>query len=110
MATSVSDLRAYFSTVSPRSSPFSQPRTDADQYRTGLRVNVNDEGVWRIKRARGTDYIEVFRIEEAGHGNIITDEFMNWRIKLDLSKSKPPDPRSPAAREPTPEPAVASGA
>jgi RAT1-interacting protein len=90
--------------------------TDVDHYHTGLRLSINDEGVWRIKRARGTDHIEIFRVEEAGHGNIITDEFMNWRIKLDLSRSKPPDAKSPAAREPTPEqqpapePANASGA
>lgn len=88
---------------SPFFASFLTPTQTLTSTDVGLRVNVNDEGVWRIKRARGADFIEVFRIEEAGHGNIITDEFMNWRIKLDLSKSKPPDPRSPAAQEPTPE-------
>jgi len=26
--------------------------------------------------------IEVFRVEEMGHGDILPDEFINWRIKL----------------------------
>jgi len=69
----------------------------------GLRLNINDEGVWRIRRARGSDHIELFRIEDAGHGRIITDAFMNWRIKLSLSKIKPPDLAAQPAREATPE-------
>jgi RAT1-interacting protein len=82
----------------------------------GLRLSITDEGVWRIKRQRGSDHIELFRVEEVGHGRIITDEFMDWRIKLALGKSKPPDSNpSPPAQEPTPErppslePASASG-
>lgn len=47
----------------------------------------------------GSDHIEVSRVEEAGHGRIITDDFMDWRIKLELRKSKPPE------QEPPPEPA-----
>jgi RAT1-interacting protein len=31
--------------------------------------------------------IEVFRVEETGHGDILSDEFINWRIKLALSKT-----------------------
>lgn len=60
---------------------------------------------------RGSDHIEVFRVEEAGHGDIITDEFMNWRIKLELSKTKPPDQGEPKSEpEPEPEPAPGAGA
>lgn len=33
--------------------------------------------------------MEVFRIEETGHGDILTDEFINWRIKLALSSTGP---------------------
>jgi RAT1-interacting protein len=70
----------------------------------GLRLSITDEGVWRIKRQRGSDHIELFRVEEVGHGRIITDEFMDWRIKLGLGKSKPPDSNpSPSAQEATPE-------
>ena len=29
--------------------------------------------------------IEVFKLEEAGHGDILSDDFINWRIKLALN-------------------------
>jgi uncharacterized membrane protein len=51
---------------------------------SGLRNTVNDEGVWRIRRQPGQPSIEVFRAEQTGHGDILTDEFINWRIKLSL--------------------------
>ncbi|KAI1310036.1 RAI1 like PD-XK nuclease-domain-containing protein [Xylaria venustula] len=50
-----------------------------------LRNTINDEGVWKIRRRAGSSTIEVFRVEEAGHGNVLTDNFINWRIKLSLS-------------------------
>ncbi|KAI8630152.1 RAI1-domain-containing protein [Xylariaceae sp. FL1651] len=50
-----------------------------------LKTTVNDEGVWRIKRRPGSSTIEVFKVEEVGHGKILTEEFINWRIKLSLS-------------------------
>ncbi|KAL2146488.1 hypothetical protein VTI28DRAFT_3669 [Corynascus sepedonium] len=66
-----------------------------------LRLNINDEGVWRIRRRQKSDHIELFRVEEVGHGNIITDEFMDWRIKLSLSKNDAPNPDLTSAGEPT---------
>jgi RAT1-interacting protein len=45
---------------------------------------VADDGVWRIQRKERSPVIEVFRIEEAGHGDVLSDEFINWRIKLAL--------------------------
>jgi RAT1-interacting protein len=75
--------------------------------------------VWRIRRENRSDHIELFKVEEVGHGSIITDEFMNWRIKLSLNKDKPPgvepevepsEVEPSPAEEPTPEPASASGA
>jgi RAT1-interacting protein len=30
----------------------------------------------------------VFRIEETGHGDILSDEFVNWRIKLGMPKGE----------------------
>jgi RAT1-interacting protein len=50
-----------------------------------LTKTINDDGVWRIRRKAGEPKIEVFRVEEAGHGDILTDEFINWRIKLSLA-------------------------
>ncbi|KAF4628497.1 hypothetical protein G7Y89_g9656 [Cudoniella acicularis] len=40
------------------------------------------DGVWRIRRKERSSTIEVFKIEETGHGDILPDEFINWRIKL----------------------------
>ncbi|OTB05850.1 hypothetical protein M426DRAFT_319535 [Hypoxylon sp. CI-4A] len=52
-----------------------------------LSSTINDEGVWRISRRPHSGTIEVFRVEEVGHGSILTDEFINWRIKLGLNSS-----------------------
>ncbi|OTB16845.1 hypothetical protein K445DRAFT_316337 [Daldinia sp. EC12] len=50
-----------------------------------LRNTITDEGVWRIRRQPRSGAIEVFKVEEVGHGRILTDEFINWRIKLSLN-------------------------
>lgn len=50
----------------------------------GLRKTITDEGVWRIRRRQGAAEIEVFQVEEVGHGEIVSDEFMNHRIKLEM--------------------------
>ncbi|SPJ74840.1 Protein RAI1 [Fusarium torulosum] len=52
-----------------------------------LTENINDEGVWRIKREPQSPIIELFKVEEIGHGDILSDEFKNWRIKLALGPS-----------------------
>ncbi|KAI1498534.1 RAI1-domain-containing protein [Biscogniauxia marginata] len=52
-----------------------------------LKKTINDEGVWRIRRRPRSQVIEVFKVEEVGHGSILTDEFINWRIKLSLNSS-----------------------
>ena len=49
---------------------------------TGLRGSINDDGVWRFRRRPRAPEVEVFQVEEVGHGTILTDEFLNWRIKL----------------------------
>ncbi|OBT78450.1 hypothetical protein VF21_00990 [Pseudogymnoascus sp. 05NY08] len=49
-----------------------------------LKREVNSEGVWRIRRREKSGVIEVFKIEEVGHGEILSEEFINWRIKLAL--------------------------
>jgi RAT1-interacting protein len=51
-----------------------------------LKATVTGDGVWRIRRRERSPTIEVFKVEEAGHGDILSDEFINWRIKLALSK------------------------
>ncbi|KAK1770589.1 Dhp1-interacting protein Din1 [Phialemonium atrogriseum] len=54
-----------------------------------LRSVVNDDGVWRIRRKPNSPTIDVFKVEETGHGKIVTDEFINWRIRLSLSQAGP---------------------
>jgi RAT1-interacting protein len=56
---------------------------------TGLMQTINDEGVWRISRRAHSPIIEVYKAEETGHGDILTDEFKNWRIKLGLDATEP---------------------
>ncbi|GFP55334.1 decapping nuclease RAI1 [Trichoderma asperellum] len=52
-----------------------------------LMQTVNDEGVWRISRRANSPIIEVYKAEETGHGDILTDEFKNWRIKFGLNST-----------------------
>jgi RAT1-interacting protein len=54
-----------------------------------LKATITTDGVWRIRRAERSPVVEVFQIEEAGHGAILSDEFINWRIKLSLGAEKP---------------------
>ena len=49
-----------------------------------LKETIKEEGVWRIKRAERSGVVEVWKVEEVGHGDIISEEFINWRIKLAL--------------------------
>lgn len=49
-----------------------------------LRETVVSEGVWRIRRREKSGVVEVYKIEEVGHGEILSEEFINWRIKLAL--------------------------
>jgi RAT1-interacting protein len=51
-----------------------------------LKGVVNSEGVWRIRRQERGKVLECFKIEEVGHGSILSEEFINWRIKLGLPK------------------------
>ncbi|KAG5981491.1 decapping endonuclease targeting mRNA [Claviceps digitariae] len=67
------------------------PRWNADmcvnfagEFLQWLRNVINDEGVWRIRRRPASGAIEVFKVEETGHGDILSEEFKNWRIKLSL--------------------------
>ncbi|KPM41587.1 Decapping nuclease RAI1 [Neonectria ditissima] len=55
-----------------------------------LMKTVNDEGVWRISRQPQSSTIDVFKVEETGHGDILSDEFKDWRIKLALGPSNEP--------------------
>lgn len=58
---------------------------------TVLKATISGDGVWRIRRQERSSVIELFRIEETGHGDILSDEFINWRIKLALRASEGQD-------------------
>ncbi|KID99328.1 Protein RAI1, partial [Metarhizium majus ARSEF 297] len=62
----------------------------AGEFLEFLQSTINDEGVWRIRRHPASPTIKVFKVEETGHGNILSDEFKNWRIKLSLGPSTEP--------------------
>jgi RAT1-interacting protein len=51
-----------------------------------LKATIIGDGVWRIRRKERSSTIEVFKVEETGHGDILSDEFINWRIKLALNR------------------------
>ena len=54
----------------------------------GLRGVITGDGVWRVRRRPRSPVIEVYKVEETGHGKIVTDELINWRIRLSLSQAK----------------------
>ncbi|KAI9810992.1 MAG: decapping endonuclease targeting mRNA [Pycnora praestabilis] len=45
----------------------------------GLKHTIQGDGVWRIRRRERAAFIEVFKIEESGHGGILSPEFLEWR-------------------------------
>lgn len=61
-----------------------------------IKASITGDGVWRIRRKERSSTIDIFRVEETGHGDILSDEFINWRIKLALN-SKPVDEVQPDA-------------
>jgi RAT1-interacting protein len=54
----------------------------------GLQKTIVSEGVWRIRRKDRSSTIEVFKIEESGHGSILSQEFVSWRENVDGSDRK----------------------
>ncbi|KAJ5491619.1 Decapping nuclease rai1 [Penicillium diatomitis] len=59
-----------------------------------LKQVVQGEGVWRIRKLEKSHVIEVFKIEETGHGDILSSSFKSWRESLgrttDDSSEHPP--------------------
>ncbi|MCJ1341114.1 decapping endonuclease targeting mRNA [Bachmanniomyces sp. S44760] len=44
-----------------------------------LKDTITTEGVWRIRRRSQSTLIEVFKEIETGHGDILSEEFLQWR-------------------------------
>lgn len=54
-----------------------------------IKATIVEDGVWRIRRKERSPSIEIFKLEKTGHGDILSDEFINWRIKLAMNQNKP---------------------
>ncbi|KAK4179864.1 RAI1 like PD-XK nuclease-domain-containing protein [Triangularia setosa] len=50
-----------------------------------IRADPQQTGVWRIRLQKKPKTIELFKVEEMGHGKILTEEFVNWRTRLAAS-------------------------
>lgn len=51
-----------------------------------LKQSISGDGVWRIRRKERSTAIELFKVEETGHGDILSDEFKQWRTSLEATK------------------------
>lgn len=48
----------------------------------GLKAIIPDSetgGVWRIRKREKAPMVEVFKVEESGHGDILSPDFIEWR-------------------------------
>ncbi|KAI5299283.1 decapping endonuclease targeting mRNA [Ascosphaera atra] len=48
-----------------------------------LRETITTDGVWRIRRREKSSVIEVYKLEEPGHGDILSDAFVAWRSQFE---------------------------
>jgi hypothetical protein len=77
----------------------SNPLIEPDSWLTvaGLKGVVSEEGVWRIRRREKDSVIEVFKLEETGHGDILSPAFVKWRTQgLAALQCERADPDTPA--------------
>ncbi|KIW27477.1 hypothetical protein, variant [Cladophialophora immunda] len=44
-----------------------------------LKTTVTSDGVWRIRKREKIPVLEVFKLEESGHGDILSSAFVEWR-------------------------------
>ncbi|RWQ92819.1 RAI1 like PD-XK nuclease-domain-containing protein [Paecilomyces variotii] len=44
-----------------------------------LKMKVQGQGLWRIRKREKSPVIELFKVEEGGHGDIISPAFMAWQ-------------------------------
>lgn len=47
----------------------------------GLKQTIQQDGTWRIRKQEKSPVIEVFKIEESGHGDILSSAFTTWRTQ-----------------------------
>lgn len=54
---------------------------------SGLKETITSDGVWRIRRRERSTVIEVIKNEESGHGDIISPEFVEWRLGREANEA-----------------------
>ncbi|CZR59130.1 related to RAI1-nuclear protein that binds to and stabilizes the exoribonuclease Rat1p, require [Phialocephala subalpina] len=64
-----------------------------------IKASITGDGVWRIRRQERSSTIDIFRVEETGHGEILSDEFIDWRIKLALNSKQTDEAQPDAGRQ-----------
>ncbi len=52
-----------------------------------LSQTITTDGVWRIRKRPNIPVLEVFKVEETGHGDILSRSFVEWRLN-ELPKIK----------------------
>ncbi|OQD88482.1 hypothetical protein PENSOL_c072G07109 [Penicillium solitum] len=50
-----------------------------------LKQTINQEGTWRIRKKEKSPVIEVYQVEEQGHGDILSPAFKAWRSTTSAS-------------------------
>ena len=46
---------------------------------TGLKTVITTDGVWRIRKRERVPKVEVYKVEQSGHGDILSENFVRWR-------------------------------
>jgi hypothetical protein len=47
--------------------------------RIGLKPVITEDGVWRIRKREKVPMLEVYKLEESGYGDILSENFVRWR-------------------------------
>jgi len=47
-----------------------------------LKATIDTDGVWRIRKREKSPVLEVFKLEESGTGNLLSDAFVEWRTSI----------------------------
>lgn len=70
-----------------------------------LKATINEDGVWRIRKREKSPVLEVFKLEESGTGNILSDDFVDWRTSklpniLTARQAQAKDEQGPSTKVP----------
>ncbi|KAK4204314.1 RAI1 like PD-XK nuclease-domain-containing protein [Triangularia verruculosa] len=59
-----------------------------------IKADPQQSGVWRIRFRKQTNNVELFKVEETGHGRILTEEFVKWRTLRAQSLNPDANPKN----------------